>query len=383
MPKKIKVSLAILIFCVSCLLIGGIIALLSYYQLLEKIGDSFHNTFFLWDIIFCILLFYVILLVHESGHAMVFIFYKIPLRGLIVHMMGLKRKKHLVPFFDIKLWWFIGGVVIPQIKEINNDDNKKSYNQRRQVMKQSILAGPLTSIAGWLINIILSILFIIYLNSGVLIVFSVLSLLLHTIMLAIIIASSLAHNDNVTGDFPAYKKIKNDEAFFLKILYQYCDFDKDSDALILLKKSEELKDHKGGLIDQMPEPANLFYLIYYLILNNYQSDFYDKYLNDLLTIKRDFFNSEITYFIGGLWAFLYNYPLFMKILTYFTGANSPDALLFKKALESLQTHELFLNEFQLKVGIEKYFIDFPLILNNVWLKVFNTPAVKIELKKDS
>jgi flagellar basal body-associated protein FliL len=385
MSIKKKKIIALILFIVACFVVGMVSALLAYGDIFSKIHDAFREVFFLFDILFLLGLFYLILIIHEMGHAVVFIINKVKIRAIIIHFFGLKRKSNnrLTLFVDRKLWGFLGGMVIPLLEGFNNEE---TFEKTRQIFRKSLLAGPIFSIIGWVINLAISIPLILFSSNPALIVFSLLSFVLHTVIFIIVIASSMVESGGAIGDFKAHKRLKRDETFFLRIALQYFEINKDNAPFIFEKYkllgSIYLRNNIGNLN---------FYFYEYLIRNNMCYDaFFLGLARESIKYKKSLDEWLFCYFFMGVYLYFYDLDSYDKIITYLrfklnsaksqTSSNQIKDIL--EILESIELGSAYPQKKQEGSPIEKYFNDFDKLMYDTLDRARSIVSVEIPLDFD-
>lgn len=176
----------------------------------------------LWvSVIIFIIVFFIFVATHELTHFITFKINNIDMRALYIGcILFIKEdgKWHLRLRYNPTT--SLGGIAIPDIKSI-----KQSYDfkEMQTAYVRALIAAPIESLILGLILSSLCITLLFNFSTGYeAFIFNVaVSSIIITILLTF---SSLAKNDLVVGDFPAYKLTKTDDFFFGVMYYQYSIF---------------------------------------------------------------------------------------------------------------------------------------------------------------
>ncbi|MFA5526449.1 MAG: site-2 protease family protein, partial [Acholeplasmataceae bacterium] len=104
--------------------LGFIFSFLVYngywYRLIDGLKTLRWYHFFMW----LILTFLITLIIHELGHLFAFVFQGVKIRALYLYMLIVyKTKKGWRIKLKPKLWFLLGGFVVPDLDDIVSDEN--------------------------------------------------------------------------------------------------------------------------------------------------------------------------------------------------------------------------------------------------------------------
>ena len=243
--KKKKVIRNVLII-LGGFIFGLIWALFFDQDLFYKMRLGFQKTpWYLYPIL-VILVFYISLAIHELTHLFAFSVNKIKGRAIYLTGFTFVKKVNQWKFeFHPKMFALMGGLVIPDIKSVKNEEE---YNKVVRAFYRSLIAAPIASII-YCFVVLASYLLILFLTNLYVWIAVLTAFTLLTIMLtALYILASLVQTKEAVGDFPAYKKMKNDELFQISLINQYIMFatssSKETDKFIFDKSIEVLLNQK-------------------------------------------------------------------------------------------------------------------------------------------
>ena len=184
----------------------------------EGLGTIRFHEFFLW----LIFAFYVSLTLHELGHFFAFVVQRIKIRALYLTVFVFyKNEKGWHFTVKPKLWVLGGGLVVPDLGKIENDQD---FNQLKNRFSKALIAAPIVTISILVMTLITFVLVLIYSNNMHLVgVVSILAIYI-TILSSLFIYTFTLHNTMFYGDFVAYKKMKTDPIFQLTQINQYTMF---------------------------------------------------------------------------------------------------------------------------------------------------------------
>jgi len=242
--KKTK-KFKYLFWLILAFLIGFFVAHLHFTGIFWKLEQGFDKLNWYHTIIIFFSAFYLALIVHEVAHLLVFVFCKKPIRAIYITGFCFYKKCSKWRFKIVPaMFLMVGGMVVPNI-EINNENDFLKF---KKIIMKSIIAAPICTICFFVLVLIANILFLwyshAYLFLAILFLFS-LFLSLFTILFTIV--SKMSKN-NMYGDFIAYKKLKNDDLFYLSFLINYdkfSDFENDYILQVIVKylKDNQVKNH--------------------------------------------------------------------------------------------------------------------------------------------
>jgi hypothetical protein len=228
------------------LIISSLYVLLVYHGIWFRFTDGLAELKFIHYPLMFIITFYVTLTVHEFGHFFAFLFQGIPLRALYLTVFVFYKDKQGWHFtIKPKLWVLGGGLVIPDLQNIDSDE---VYDAITSKFAKSLIAAPIVTIVflSWVIlTFILSVLFS---SSSVWIGFYALFTLFTILLSSLYIYTFKLSSQSFYGDFIAYRKMKNDDVFKLAQVIQYAMFSTESydsrDQYFFTKTKEMLKKIK-------------------------------------------------------------------------------------------------------------------------------------------
>lgn len=217
----------LLSFLITSFFIGVFFTLLVYVGIWKQLVLGLSTVhWWMWPI-YLVIAFYVTLTLHELGHFIAFAVQKVKLRAIYLTMFVF-YKTHKGWRFKImpKLWVLFGGLVVPDLDLIEDEETYKSISNKFAI---SLIAAPIVTISFMIITNILFISSLIWSNQygwiGFISVFN-----MFTTMLSILyIYTFKLHTQSIFGDFVAYKKIKEDPLFRYIQLSQYVGFRLDQD----------------------------------------------------------------------------------------------------------------------------------------------------------
>lgn len=169
-----------------------------------------------------ILTFYVTLTIHELGHFFAFLFQGIPLRAIYLTVFVFYKDKtgwHFV--IKPKLWVLGGGLVVPDLPNIDRDEIYQSIKHKFAI---SLMAAPVVTILFMAFVVITFIISLMYATSPVWIGFYAVFTLFTVMLSSLYIYTFKLSAQSFYGDFIAYRKMKTDETFALAQVMQYAMF---------------------------------------------------------------------------------------------------------------------------------------------------------------
>lgn len=163
--------------------------------------------------------FFITLTIHELGHLVTFVIQGVKIRALYLHMLVFVRtKKGWTIKLKPKLWALMGGFVIPDLGEMEDD---VTYQKNLVAFRKSLIVAPYVTIIFLVLTMFIFLLSIL-LNWPSLFIGLYSPFTLFTILLSFFyIKSFKLSNSWFYGDFVAYKKMQEDEIFQLVQLSQY------------------------------------------------------------------------------------------------------------------------------------------------------------------
>ncbi len=213
---------------IATFLIGYLYTGLIYSGLWAKLEQGFGTIsvfgYFLWFIF----AFYFTLTLHELGHFLAFYFQGVKLRAIYLTVFVFYKNKSGWRFkVKPKLWVLFGGLVVPEIGEVNSDEE---FDKLKDKFARSLMAAPIVTI---------SLLFLTWVGFGCALAFSqnealigilAINSIYVTLLSALYIYTFTISNQMFYGDFIAYKKIKKDAVFQLITINQYRMFSLDESS---------------------------------------------------------------------------------------------------------------------------------------------------------
>ncbi len=235
----------LLYFLIASFFIGVFFTLLVYVGVWKQLVLGLSTVrWWMWPI-YLVLTFYVTLTLHELGHFIAFAVQKVKLRAIYLTMFVFYKTQRGWKFRIMpKLWVLFGGLVVPDLDLIDNDE---AYESIANKFAKSLIAAPIVTICFMILTNILFISSLIWSNQygwiGFISVFN-----MFTTMLSVLyIYTFKLHTQSIYGDFVAYKKIKEDPLFRYIQLSQYVGFRLDQDhtfSVFLWEKSKTLLNER-------------------------------------------------------------------------------------------------------------------------------------------
>ncbi|MBN2300539.1 MAG: site-2 protease family protein [Acholeplasmataceae bacterium] len=255
MKKRHWLYLPLIIFFIgffyTTLIYNGI-----WFKFTEGLGSLSIIGYFLW----LIFAFYFTLTLHELGHFIAFHFQGVKLRAIYLTIFVFYKDEKRWHFtIKPKLWVLFGGLVVPDLGEIADEDAYQTLNHR---FSNSLIIAPIVTISVLIVSI-LTFLLVLILGSnthllGIITINTIYIVLLSTLY----IYTFKLSNPMFYGDFVAYKKMKSDPIFQLAQLTQYTMFSlRDSDKTIRF-----LWDKSRDIVSKEPLSSSIFYI---MVVTNY------------------------------------------------------------------------------------------------------------------
>lgn len=223
--------------------IGYVYIALVYNGIWFKFTEGLSELKFIHYPFMLILTFYVTLTVHELAHFLAFRFQGISLRALYLTVFVFFKDKSGWHFtIKPKLWVLGGGLVVPDLPNIHNDD---IYESIKTKFAKTLIAAPITTIVFLAMVILTFGLSLIYSTSSIWIGFYAIFTLFTILLSSLYIYTFKLSTQAFYGDFVAYRKMKTDDTFALAQIMQYAMFAIDShdsrDRYFFDKSKEMLK----------------------------------------------------------------------------------------------------------------------------------------------
>jgi len=171
------------------------------------------------NIIIFVLTYFLAVGLHELGHAISFSKNGIKMRALFITMfLFIKEDKKWKLKIRPNKVTAIGGIAIPDIGVVKDEIE---FKKLQNAYSKAILAGPISSIALFIVGILISIL-VISLSSNVYVISGFYSFAKYLSVISLFLLFSCIFKSEVAvGDFPAYTLAKKDSFFVAMQLYQY------------------------------------------------------------------------------------------------------------------------------------------------------------------
>lgn len=212
---KVLKKYRVVIFLLICLILGFSLGPLFYNGYMGDLFNSFKIRWYYHILVFLGTVF-VTLSLHELTHHFSFMASKYKSDMIIIFFFIFYRNKDYKWRLkvDFKLLLLGGGMVVPNLGVINNDDD---YNKAKTALSKSLLAAPLFTLISSLLLFFVTLIF--FYKSMVMV-----PITFYTLVISIFYTylSSL-ESDQAYGDFKAFKKVKNDDLFAQTIIIQYID----------------------------------------------------------------------------------------------------------------------------------------------------------------
>lgn len=240
--KKRKLHIhPIIAFFIFAFLLGFIYTLLVYQGYWRTLISGFSSISIFWYPLILIGCFYLTLTFHELGHLVAFKLKGVHIRAIYITIFTwIKQDKGFVFKINLKLWVLFGGLVIPDMEDIEDEE---TYQKVLHAFQYSLIAAPFVTIALLILTWIIFLVLWFFTFSFVWIGLFGLITIIVSLLSAIYIYSFTLSNPMFYGDFVAHKKMKEDPIFQLIQINQYVMFStlsKKSFHPFLWTKSKEL-----------------------------------------------------------------------------------------------------------------------------------------------
>ena len=155
MKKRRWIYLPIIVF-----LIGCIYTILIYNGIWFKLTSGLKSLSLIGYLLWFIFAFYFTLTLHELGHFLAFYFQKVKLRAIYLTIFVFyKNEKGWHFTIKPKLWILFGGLVVPDLGEIRNEEEYKSLSSK---FSKSLIAAPIVTISLLVITLITFVLLMLF-----------------------------------------------------------------------------------------------------------------------------------------------------------------------------------------------------------------------------
>ena len=240
-----------LIFLLICFVIGFVFTFLVYMGLWSSFIASL-NRIPVWMYFLMIpLVFYITLTCHELGHLIAFRVQGVPIRALYLTIFVFYKDKKGWHFtVKPKLWILFGGLVIPDLPQVKNDEQ---FTTLRRIFARALIAAPIVTISLLAISVISFILTWLFGAPsywfGILSIFTIYTILLSSLY----IYTFKLNTKHMYGDFVAYRKMNEDELFQFVQMTQYIalSLQADEDHTYLYHKAQTLIEKQSRIKYQM------------------------------------------------------------------------------------------------------------------------------------
>ncbi|MFU8793626.1 MAG: site-2 protease family protein [Acholeplasmataceae bacterium] len=239
--KLLKIARLIIL----AFLIGFVVSFLIYQGIWYTMTSGLRAVpFYLYPLLL-ILAFYVTLTIHELTHLIAFKVKGIHILALFLTMFVFFKKDQRWHFkIRPKLWVLFGGMVVPDLPEIKND---QEYKKSIAAFSFSLIAAPIATLVFAFISLLITVLIFIFSNQVALVGYSFVFNFFVLGFSAIYIWSSTLNNDQFYGDFVAHRKMFEDDVFQIIQVNQYTQFSSrysDDTQRFLLDKAKSIINSK-------------------------------------------------------------------------------------------------------------------------------------------
>lgn len=284
----------VLYFLIGCFIVGFLSMPLLHGAYFTKLWRSLTTIKWYFQIFLFLGTLFFTLALHELAHFISFLLsgYKNEMMIILIFVFYKKNNNWKVKI-DFKLLLLGGGMVFPDLGEINNE---KDFSDARKAIQKSLLTAPLFTLISGILFIVIT--FSFFYTNSFLVPFSLYALifsLLYTLL-------STKEAPGIYGDFKAYKKVKKDDKFALVIVSQYVNSLPDYQIEIM----------KKHLHNQKPIKLDLISKSYFSILLD-------------MALHKD----EIDYFILDKVLYYYNSPVsYSRLISDFDNLDLGQAIIF-------------------------------------------------------
>lgn len=167
--------------------------------------------------------------IHELTHAFVFSIKKIKIKAVYIFIfMFIRKKKYFKVKVNPKLILLGGGLVVPLLPPITNDEEMEEVGK---AISKSLIAAPIASIVLGLLWFVSFLLILSFSGNFVLIALSISSTFTILILTVLINLASSVSSEMAAGDYVAYKRVLEDKDFLLQVISSYISFNPEADEL--------------------------------------------------------------------------------------------------------------------------------------------------------
>lgn len=272
MNKLKRVGIIIL----TAFIIGFLMSFLIHEGIWNKLMSGFKAIHILLYPVLVLVSLFLVILIHELGHLISFVVNGIKIRALLVLGLVFKRTKKGFRFqFYAPLVKLVGGLVVPELPSIKNDDEYKEVVNK---FSKALIAGPQISLFYGVVTFIVFILTLMLSSSSLLIGLFALNFIITFLLTILVMLSSKIHTSTLYGDFIAHKKMNEDELFQLTQITQYTSFKLEED----LATTDYLINKIGKYIIANPSRYNLFTM-----------NLYAQYISMVLYSDKNHYNDQV------------------------------------------------------------------------------------------
>ena len=297
MKKRNKILKLVLFVAIS----SFILSMLMHNGYWNRLMTGIKSIKWYYHILLVFFNFFLIILIHELGHLFSFVFSKIKIKALFVLIFILRKDKRW--HFEIKLKniKLIGGLVVPILPEITNDEE---YLDVKNKFSKALIMGPITSVV-YFVLITLTFILVWFLTKNYYLIGILFTTFVVSLPMTLLIhISSKLNTNNLYGDYVAYDKFKEDKFSLLQII-QYAGFnneEKKQEELYILNKLDDFVSNNKlgyGLFDL---GIAMYYLMYYLGSKDFEARAVNKVLNyyNITSLASSKNGLELAYLIAAV-----------------------------------------------------------------------------------
>ena len=253
------------------------------------------------------------IIVHETGHIVGFINKKTKIKAvMMLCLLIFKKDNHFYTRVHLGLLRLVGGFVVPEIKEINEDN----YEDYRKVFAHSIKLGPIFStIFVSLMLVLLLVSMIVFPGSaftGVMFYSNIMSF----VMYLIVLKSFNVQYQQIYGDAVSAKKIITDDDFYFATILSYYGLSEDesSDAFMFDRIVKRLLDAKKSSYTKD-------FIIYYLFAVLFDGQEENKDIKINLSVNQFGFHEIEEVYLHTLYAYKNNRSEYLSLYNFLNSIN--------------------------------------------------------------
>lgn len=209
----------IIYFILICFIAGLLVTSLAFNGQLAVISKGLSLIKWWMYPLIIILAFYLTLAIHELTHFMSFKMNGTKLRAIYLTIfIFYKTDKGWRFKIDPRLWILFGGLVVPDLDEIKNEED---YFKITTAFKKSLIAAPMATIIYLVLTILTCLLSLMFVETPIVIGFYLIYTIIVGLLSFVYIKSFSVSTSRIFGDFVAYKKISTHPWFQLAQFIQY------------------------------------------------------------------------------------------------------------------------------------------------------------------